>query len=490
MRSLHSPRYLAVLICALALGVVAACGETGEKSAKRNTREFHFFRSEPDLRPIKVAVTKPADGTAPGYIFVSPRKTEKFGSGGAMIVDDTGSVIWYHPVPYQIADFRMQRYRGEPVLTWWEGKMPTVGIGSGEFVIMDRSYQRIAEIKLGAGLTGDLHEFLITPRNTAYVLAYERARADLTKLGGPKNAWVWDNVIQEIDIATRRVVFEWRSLDHVPVTESALRQPAKKASKKEPFDYFHVNSVDVDRDGHVLISARNTHGVYKINRRNGRVIWTLGGSGTDFKMGPGTKFAWQHDARRQRDGTITIFDNSAAPPVAKYSRAIVLRLDMKAKRATLVREFVHPKRVLSPHQGNVQVLPNGNVFVGWGGQPYSTEFAPDGTVVFDSRFAVGNSYRAYRFEWTGRPEGQPDVTAQADGDDRVTVYASWNGATEVARWEVLAGPSEDELTAVVSAERHRFETAIRVRTDEEFVAVRALDASGNTLGTSKAISTD
>ncbi|MDQ4081278.1 MAG: arylsulfotransferase family protein [Actinomycetota bacterium] len=487
-RRLHRPLSGALLAVVVAGATLAAtaCGSDEAPRESRKKATHQRFESRPDLRPPKLAVAKAEAGTAPGYVFLGAKKKGK--PGGPMIVDNNGEVVWFHPVhPRESADFRVQRYRGKPVLTWWEGTQPTIGIGDGTFVVMDSSYRRIAEVRAGNGFDGDLHEFLITPRNTALLLAYEPVPRDLSSVGGPKKGHVWDNIVQEVDIASGRVLFEWHSLDHVGVAESTLREPARKASAAAPFDYFHVNSVAEDTDGNLLLSARNTNAVYKIRRRDGKVLWRLGGRKSDFAMRRGTRFAFQHDARREADGTLSLFDNSAMPKVAEHSRAIVLRLDSRAKTASLVREYVHPRRLLSPHQGNAQRLPNGNLLVGWGGQPYVTEFGAGGDLLFDARLAIGDSYRAYRFEWRARPADRPAVAVHAGDDEALTVHVSWNGATDVATWQVLAGDDLEQLDAVSTATKEGFETAIELETEARYLAVRALDAGGRTLGTSRAI---
>jgi hypothetical protein len=204
-------------------------------------------------------------------------------------------------------------------------------------------------------------------------------------------------------------------------------------------------------------------------------------------MGPGTKTVSQHDARRQRDGTITIFDNGAPPELHEQSRGIVVDLDMDRMRSTLVREFTHPKRLLSTSQANVQVLPNGDVLVGWGSEPYSSEFSNDGELLFDARFlGSAQSYRAFRLPWSGNPNDEPAMAVERGSDDKVTVYASWNGATEIATWQVLAGSDPDRLEPVGSAPWRGFETTIVVTTAEPYVAVQARSATGRGLGTTKA----
>jgi len=286
------------------------------------------------------------------------------------------------------------------------------------------------------------------------------------------------------------VLFEWHSYPQIGVKESYSKPPKKQLGTKAfPYDYIHINSIDEEPNGNLLISGRNTHAVYEVNRRTGKVLWRLGGKKSNYRLGPGVKFAWQHDARRQPDGTITIFDNGAAPPVEKFTRVLILRVDAQAKRVTLVRSYRHPKRLLSPFEGNAQFLPNGHVFVGWGGWPYISELDRNGRVVFDAYFGHGkkpgedaDTYRAYRFAWQGRPKDQPAI-AVAGGK----VYVSWNGATDVARWQVLVGKANDALAVVATAKKSGFETAIPFRAGGSYLAVQALNSEGKVIGVSRTI---
>ena len=446
------------------------------------------FRSRPEFSPPSVEVTTQAHNTAPGYVFVSPKKEpgETGPSQDApLIVDDSGEPVWFHPLQGEekdAFDFKVQSYRGEPVLTWWEGHH--TGFGQGEYVLLDRTYREITRVHAGNGFDGDHHEFLITPEDTALFTIYNKVPMDLSSAGGPKDGVVLDGIVQEVDVETGEVLFEWHSLEHVALDESYYEP------REEPegsFDYFHINSVDVDGDGHLLVSARRTSTVYKIDRETGEIVWRLGGKKTDFEMGWGTWTDYQHDARRHSDGTVTIFDNGSVNKDAQ-SRGIVLELDEEAMSATLVAEYTHPEKVFSDTQGNVQVLPNGNAFVGWGSEPFFSEFSHDGRLLFDASFPPElESYRAFRFPWKGYPQNDPAVTAELGPDDEMTLYASWNGATEVATWEVLVGPSPDRLKPTGSAPRKGFETAITVHTEEPYVGVRAKHRSGTVLGVSKAV---
>ena len=472
-------RALGASVAYLALTNPVGCAL--RRSSPASPKNVLDFRSRPDLSPAAAEVTTQAHDTAPGYIFIALK--EGAGEHGPMIFDDRGQLVWYSK--YRSArDFKMQYYQGRPVLTWWEGRVPH-GHGVGEYVIFDSSYREIARVRAGNGYSGDLHEFLITPQDTALLTAYVRARTDLSPIGGPKDGAVWAGVAQEVDIESGAVLFEWHSLEHVSIDESYFKLPK---NPKLPFDYFHINSIAVDHDDNLLVCARNTWAVYKVERDSGEVLWRLGGKKSDFEMGPGTRTAWQHDARRQPDGTITIFDNGAHPKVHDQSRGIVIELDEEKMSATLLREYTSPQQLLATSQGNLQVLPHGNIFIGWGSAPFISEFSHDGKLLFNAHFPPEcESYRAFRFPWKGHPTDAPALVAESGPDDKVTLYASWNGATEVVGWEVLAGPRPGQLETVESFPRDGFETAMLVQTSEPYVAVRAKDQLGRVLGASAAV---
>jgi hypothetical protein len=445
-----------------ALLALAGCGNSHAATTFAPTRHYH---SRPDLQPPTVEILKRTRHLAPGYIFIAPKKDVV--QAGPMILDNRGRVVWFLPLDtHGVTDFRVQRYRGKPVLTWWHGR-PDKGSGDSGYTIYDESYRLLAHVQPGHGLLGDIHEFKLTPRNTALMTISRHVRV--------KGREVLEGGVQELDIKTGRVLFEWHSIDHVQLVESYYHLPR---DSDRIYDYFHINSIEIDHDGNLLVSARNTHTIYKIDRRTGRIIWRLGGKRSDFALGRGVRFAWQHDARRRPDGSLTLFDNSAGPQVRKQSRALVLHLNLKRMQATLVRNFVHRPPIVAVDQGNMQRLPDGHYLVGWGHQPRFTEFGPRGTILFDARFGRGrvDSYRAYRFPWVGRPV-QPPAIAIAGPN----VYVSWNGATEVRQWQLLAGPQKRGLRAVRVVEKAGFETAIPLPTGKGWLAVRALDGKGHAL---------
>ncbi len=419
-----------------------------------------------------------AERAAPGLLFLSPSAGP--GYRGVMIVDDSGELVWFRKTyPETAMDFRPAVYRGQPVLTWWES-LPGHGLGNGVHVVMDASYRELARFPAGHGRPSDLHELQITARNTALVTSFETRRTDLSHVGASSRGLVTGGVAQELEIPSARVLFEWRSRDHVPVTDAY--NPIGY-----PWDYFHINAIDVDTDGDLLISGRNTWCVYKVDRRTGRVRWRLGGKHSDFALGRGARFAYQHDARRRPDGTISIFDNGGAErtQVESQSRALVLRLDERRKRATVVHDFRHRPPVFGRQMGNVQLLPNGNTFVGWGTDPHFTEFGPLGDVRFDATLPPGGeNYRTFRFPWRGRPLDRPALARAGS-----LLYASWNGATEVATWELRSGTSESALDRSQTVQRTGFETALEIPAGARYAAAVARDRTGAPLGSSPVVAT-
>jgi hypothetical protein len=450
------------------------------------------FHSRPRLDPDRVLVTVPPRARiAPGYVFLAVKRGP--GQDGPQIVDDAGHVVWFRPAPPHTAvtGFRVQRYRGQPVLTWWQGRT-RYGHGMGAYVILDRHYRQVAIVRAGHGYMGDHHEFQLTPRGTAYMSVYAPRSMDLSSVGGPRDGTIFESIVQEVDVASGRVVWEWHSADHLPVSEGVT---APKDGK--PHDYFHVNSVDEDRDGNLLISARNMHAIYAIDKRSGRVLWRLGGKRSDFRMDQGARFHFQHDAEwlhgsaSSRSATISLFDNEATPPTAEESRGLVLRLDMRARTARVVRTYTHPDKLLSIAEGNLQPLPDGHVLIGWGPERHVSELTRDGRLLFDLVVPPrADSYQAYRYRWRGEPLDRPALAARrrTGGHARVTAWASWNGATELRGWQLLAGDDPDALMPLGDpVPRRDFETTLRARTDAKYVAVSALDAHGRQIGASRAV---
>ncbi|MGH3254906.1 MAG: arylsulfotransferase family protein [Streptosporangiaceae bacterium] len=465
-------------------------------SASAGTRKVLHFVSRPDLSPpaLTIANYRPAGASDPPYFILTPSGYPRSGPGtpGLMILDRHGGIVWYSPNTGFPAskgmariDLKVQSYRDKPVLTWWEGNVAR-GVGEGKAIIADTSYRTIATVSAGDGLQVDLHDFVISPQDTALVTAYRPVRTDLSQVRGPTRGVAMSGVVQEIDIPSGRVLFEWSSLDYVPVTDTYV--PFYGGTAAEPFDYFHINSISIAPDGDLLLSGRNTSAVYKVSRSNGHVAWRLGGKRSSFAMGPGTRFWFQHHVLSQGQDTLSIFDDGGTPPKEPRSRAILLSLDTGAMRATLQRSYAHPAGLAAANQGSVQVLADGEVLVGWGNLPYFSQFTAKGALILDGQFPVGDqSYRAFTAAWTGHPTDKPAAAARVNPAGGSVVYASWNGATEVNTWTVLAGRTADALAKVGSQPRSGFETVITVNSKGPYFAVTAQDAGNHVLGRSATV---
>jgi Arylsulfotransferase (ASST) len=454
--------------------------------------EVQRFRSRPDLEPPAIVVTARSPQSAAGYVFTAPYSGRA--QNGPAIFDEAGDLVWFHPLPNGIeaTNLQVQQYDGQAVLTWWQGYIPPQGFGEGEEVIDDSSYREVGRVHAGNGYEADLHDFHITPQGTALLTAFDPIDCDLSAVGGPSGGAVTDSIFQEIDLKTGLVRSEWHSLDHVALGDS-YSSPVT-TSTQWPFDYFHLNSVDQlagqsSIGETTLISARNTWALYELNTRTGQVLTRIGGRRSDVKLAAGAGTAFQHDATALGNGTISVFDNGAAPKVHPQSRGLLLAVDPRAKTDTVLAQYEHPTALSSGSQGNIQTLANGNIFIGWGAVPYFSEFSASGQLLLDAHMHGSyQSYRAYRFPWTGAPTDTPALAAvAASATAPATVYASWNGDTRTASWRVLAGPSATQLAPVASAARAGFETAIATPGPAPYVAVQALAASGAVLGVSPTI---
>lgn len=444
--------------------------------------------SRHDLAIPQVTASAPHGRAPAGDLFLSEFDSPgQAGPGqhGPLVVGGDGTPIWFHPLPtgQTATDVRVQQYDGQPVMTWWQGFV-NAGVGNGVGEVFDRSYRRIATIRAGDGYAADPHELQLTSRGTALVTSENPVVWDTSGIGGARRAVVLDSVVQEVEVKTGLVRFEWHSLDHVPVRESHV--PPHKVDGHVD-DYFHVNSASETPDGNLLVSSRNTWTIYKVARADGHVQWRLGGKRSSFSLGRGVSFAWQHDARVAGNGTITLFDDGAAPAVHSASRAIAVGLDTKRHRAWLVHDYRHRgPSLLANSQGSYQDLPGGDVLVGWGSERYETVYARHGARVRDYRFPAGDeSYRAYLMPWQPDPLTRPALAASS-AHGRTRVYASWNGADGVVRWRVLAGTDASTLKPVASVRRSGFETATTIAA-APVVAVQALGARGTVLATSAAL---
>ena len=456
-------------------------------NSRGSSAAVQHYLSAPAITPSTVTITTPArPGATPGDFFLAPYQGT--GTPGQMIVDQAGNLIWFHPTPANDAstNFQPQTYDGQTVLTWWQGRILALGFGQGEDEIYSSSYQPLAQVFAGNGYHADLHQFTITAQGTAWLDAFDPVALNLTSMGGSAHAVVNDSIVQEIDVKTGLVMWEWHALGHIPLRDSYAAMPHTSVN----WDYVHVNSIDPGSDGNVLLSARGTWTIYDVNIHTGAFIWRIGGKYPSFKRGPGTFFYWQHDARWQPGGLVSVFDNGSDPAHEKQSRGLLLDPNTATHTVTLVKQFTNPNAtLLASSQGDLLNLPGGNWLMGYGGLPNFTEYSSSGQVLFDATLGLRvQDFRTFLAPWTAQPKTAPAIAAQASGATGMNVEASWNGATTVSAWKVLAGSSASSLAAVTTAAKHGFETTIAVPTRAAYVAVAALDSSGQTIATSAAIS--
>jgi Arylsulfotransferase (ASST) len=451
---------------------------------------------------------------APGLFFVDPHQLSQQTTTGPMIIDNSGRVVWYDPLPdgESAFNFQVQRYQGQPVLTWWQGTEDNpafgafaAGIGQGEDVIMNEHYQIIKIIAGDSSFEPDEHEFYLTPQGNALISGYTNVpNVDLTSVGGSSDGTVIDSMLREINVQTGRVVLTWSALAHVPITDSY----ALPLFGNSPWDFFHINSISLAPGGSLLISARHMWALYDINPTTGNVNWTLGGKHSTFTVASDAAFAWQHDPRFINRTEIQLFDDEAGvpfSPAASQSRALWIRLDYATRTVSLVKQIIQPaSQAESTSQGSVQTLPDGDVIVGWGSAGTFSEYdsagrqllqgtlpGPDGTTTLPTGQMVPNSwstYRVFKERWNGSPATPPVAAAPRNSPGRWTVAAAWNGATQVASWVVLAGPSRQQLTPVAAAAWDGLITPISIAgSNINYVRVVALNKTGRELGISKPV---
>ncbi len=410
------------------------------------------------------------------------------GQYGPLIYTPQGRLVWFDrlAVGETAEDLREQTYEGRRDLTWWKGRVLALGFGQGEDLVMNSAYQTVARLPGGNGLHADLHEFQIAPHDIAYITAFNPIRCNLTPVKGAPGGAITDTAIQEIDMKTGLVRWEWHSLDHIGVSESETETPTTPT----PWDWFHLNSIDPEPDGNIFISARSTWAGYQLEGGSGRVLWRLGGLKSSFKMGPGTEVAWQHDGRVLSDGEVTFFDDGSNPPIHRQSRAIRIALDLSTHEARLAASYTHRNPpLLAASQGNMQTLGDGSAVVGWGAVPAISEYAAGGSLLFDAHLPFEETfYRAFRFRWRGRPASPPALLASLNNTAEATiVHMSWNGASEVAAWRVLAGRQPGSLTPQATVPASGFESSTILPEKYVRVAVQALDAAGHVLGSSPGV---
>jgi hypothetical protein len=439
------------------------------------------------------------------YLFVSLRGN--FAESKPYILDPAGNLVWtFDHYVGEVYNLQVQEYKGKSYITYWAGDDSVGGHGAGKYYMLDEHYEEFKQIKAANDLDADLHDFRITPNNTALITVYEIIEADLSSLNSSLvKGEIWDSLFQEIDIETGEALFQWRASEHIDWDEAYLDiNDQGDGDKGRPWDFYHINTVDKDPAGNYLVSGRFTRSIINVDGQTGEILWRLGGKRNDFKdlsKGAATTFAGQHDAQwTDSYSSITFFDNRADwfNQIDTKSAGVKITLNTSSAiskpTAELVQTYIHPSKILSTSQGSMQTLPSGNVLLGYGFNGVVTEFSPSGTALCDAFFEASayigsgdvQSYRAYKNHWTGRPSAPPDI-ALHDG----VFYVSWLGATEVREWVLRSGFAEDdEWTDIVQFRKDGFETHYTLPDNhriKRWVKAFALGENGEELGVSNAL---
>ncbi|MHB8491910.1 MAG: MFS transporter [Solirubrobacteraceae bacterium] len=499
----HVSLVIAAIIAAFVALVIALGGSHGAPIGSYSMKGAYRFHSEPALHPPIVSAEEPiaTSRLAPGYIFMANFYNLNYppmvGQSGPLILDSKLQPVFFQPVPQSMvaSNLSLQTYQGRPALAWWQGVVTNTGATErGEYVVVNQHYQPVARLRGKDGWVLTLHALDISGED-AWVTANKNVPRDLSRYGGAYNGALIDSAVQEYNIRTGQLLRTWDALKHIPLSESYASLP----SNGFPWDAYHVNSVEQVGAGSFLVSMRNTWAAYLVNVATGHIEWTLGGKHSSFSFGRGAAFQWQHDVALQAGSEVSVFDDhccqltggGSAVPAPGPSRGLLLHLDPTTHTATLAAQYVREANFDTQYMGDTQPLPGGNVLVGWGAEPFFTEYSHSGARLLDAELPGSDlSYRETVEQWVGLPTWPPKGAAsQTNG--RTTVYASWNGSTQVASWRVLGARGDDRsATAIASASRSGFETAISVPAGYATFSVQALDARGRLLGTSAPFSAE
>jgi EmrB/QacA subfamily drug resistance transporter len=492
---------------ALAVGALIACfvavdfavgGSHGAPLGAYTTNRTYSYVSEPGLHPpvIRSDVPTATSKLAPGYILLANFYDLNYppivGQSGPLMLDNRLEPVWFRPVPTNLVagNLDVQNYDGKPVLVWWQGVVTNTGATEkGEYMLADQHYRTVARLRGADGWVLTLHELVIRG-HYAWVTANKNLPMDLSRYGGAYNGALIDSAVQEYDLHTGKLVRSWDALGHIPLDDSRASLPTNGF----PWDAYHVNAIDVPDDGTFIVSMRNTWAAYRVDINTGRIVWELGGRHSSFKFGAQADFQWQHDVQTYKGSPyVTVFDDHCCQitgggtyvSATGASRGLVLKLDTKAHSATLAGQFTHGDGFDADYMGSIQPLANGNELVGWGSQPYFSEYDSSGRLLLDAALPRPDlSYRANLGQWVGLPTYPPSAAARTR-NGKTTVYASWNGATEVSGWRVMAGSSSGQLRPVAKAAKAGFETAISIPAGTSTFQVQALDRNNRVLGSSR-----
>ncbi|KAJ5095693.1 hypothetical protein NUU61_005049 [Penicillium alfredii] len=442
---------------------------------------------------------------APGYWFVAPYWNFHGEKGtnqwmpyqiGPYIYDQDGELVWSGAALWgnrNAMDFKVFTNLGnKPLLAWQipraEGDSDTA---PGYILTYDEQYQKVHQLDRPApGL--DTHEFKVKENPWALITQYRTQSTNLKDFGGPDKTMDIDfSGFVEIDMNTGEQMMDWYSYD-ISIEESYTTDMNEENPSS---DYLHMNSIDRNSNGDFLISGRHTDAVYLISHEDGRILWRLGGKKSDFHQD--FHFSRQHDAQfmstSDSEMILSVMNNGADTFSTEKptSTGMYIKLDLTTMNATLLAEYPRPDGGCTDYRGNMQTLPNSNIFMGWSWAGMISEHTPGGTLLMNASFASDRygTYRSFKLPWTGRPLDPPTLVSSChgvNGSKLSTVFhVSWNGATDVAHWRFYARATAQAWKREIgTVPKHGFETSFTAPGYMDWVSVEALDANQNVLGSS------
>jgi hypothetical protein len=396
-----------------------------------------------DFPHVDIAVN---DNPAPGYIFIDYSGSP---TNYAMILDNSGAPVWYKRGS-AAHDFKVQK---NAIITW------------GNFQGYDQNFNYLRSFGAVNGYSTDSHELQVLENGHYLLLGIRNETVDMTRYvpDGKPDATVRETILQEFT-PEGDLIFQWRAWDNYDIRLMEFWSYSDFPNSQS-IRFTHMNAIDVDTDGHLLVSSKRVSEVTKINRHTGEVIWRLGsGHPTDPNQDPYLdqrltilndplgQFDVQHDIRVVGKNRYTVFDNHWLDS-SPNSRAVEYEVDPNEMTATMVWQYQEDPPYESHHMGNAQRLPNGNTLINWveTDLPKVTEVRPDGTKAFEMNWVAGNSksYRVFRFPWEGMVEAPYLVVESAP--DNITLIFNKFGDPNVAYYRIYGGTTPQPTTVIATS---------------------------------------
>ena len=195
-----------------------------------------------------------------------------------------------------------------------------------DLVVMNENYEEIDRIKyLNKDNTYsnlENHTYVYVDDNHYILTSYEIEE----RKNDEETIKLFHNIIQEVKDG--KVLWEFNSKDYPELYNN---------SSTGGQDYIHINSIDIDKDDSNLIcSFRNIDSILKLSRKDGKIIWSLGGVADEFGLNKEQKFSKQHSAISIGNNTILLYDNGNSN---KKSRVLKIILDEENKKIEEYEEY-------------------------------------------------------------------------------------------------------------------------------------------------------